>query len=136
VRWVKTHGAMTLTRLVDEIKDDLQFIQSHSLQPKWYKILKVFILLGFLLGYNFLFGFLNTVLFFAIFVFLMAIVHLTYRVKTNKWKQSWLDFAVYAEGNEMKTKRIGIFYYSAIIVNAILSFVTSQALSWAMHWSR
>ena len=118
-----------MTRLGDEIKYDVNFVKSHTLQPKWFKVAKVFILLGFLLGYNFLFGFVKTILFLAIFVFLMLLVHLTYRVKTNKWKQSWLDFVVVAEGAETKYRRIGKFYYSAIVVNAILSFAISQALT-------
>ena len=117
-----------MTRLVDEIKYDLNFVKSHSLQPKWFKVLKIFILVGFLLGYNYLFGFVKTILFFAIFVFLSVIVHLIYRAKTNRWTTSWLDFVVVAGGGEIKFKRIGRFYYSAIIVNAILSLAISQAL--------
>ena len=54
-----------MTKLLDEIKHDLNFIKSHTLQPKWYKILKVFMLLGFLVGYACLFGTLKTVVFFA-----------------------------------------------------------------------
>jgi hypothetical protein len=57
---------------------------------------------------------------------LSTVVHFVYRAKTNKYKQSWLDFIVYEEDGELKYKRIGKFYYSAIIVNAILSFMISQ----------
>ena len=45
-----------MNKLIDEIKYDLNFIKSHTLQPKWFKILKLFILLGFLGGNIFLFG--------------------------------------------------------------------------------
>jgi hypothetical protein len=36
-----------MARLFNEIKDDVSFIKSHTLQPKWYKVLKIFILLVF-----------------------------------------------------------------------------------------
>jgi hypothetical protein len=118
-----------MTKLLDEIKYDLDYLKSHSLQPRWFKILKVFILLGFLIGYFYLFGFIATLLFFAAFIFLSTIVHFTYRIKTNKYTQSWLDFVVVEENNELTTKRIGKFYYSAVIINVILSFVISQVLT-------
>jgi hypothetical protein len=118
-----------MSKLFDELKEDLNFVKSHSLQPKWYKILKVFILLGFLACYYFLFGLLTTLIFIAIFFLLSAIVHITYRVKTKKWKQSWLDFIVVEENHEIKPKSIGKFYYSAIVLNAILSIMISQALT-------
>ena len=117
-----------MTRLLDEIKVDLDFIRSHSLQPKWYKVLKVFILLGFLVGYYSLFGILKSVVFFATFLSLSLLVHLLYRAKTLKFKQSWLDFVVVEEDGEIKAKSIGKFYYLAIIINAIISVVISQAL--------
>jgi len=118
-----------MSKWMDELKLDFNFIKSHSLQPKWYKVLKVFILLGFLVGYYFLFGLIKTTLFFIIFILLSTLVHLIYRAKTNKWKQSWLDFVVVEEGNEIKTKRIGKYYYSAIVINTILSLVISQVLT-------
>jgi hypothetical protein len=118
-----------LTKLLDDVKNDLNFIRTHTLQPKWYKILKVVIILGFLAGYYYLFGFITTTLFFTFFIFLSIIVHITYRIKTNIWTQSWLDFVVVNENNENKTKSIGKFYYSAIILNTILSVVLSQILT-------
>jgi hypothetical protein len=118
-----------MKKLMDELKLDFNFVKSHSLQPKWYKILKVFILLGFLIGYYFLFGWKKTMLFLAAFIILSTLVHLIYRSKTNKWKQSWLDFIVVEENCEMKPKRIGKYYYSAIIINTILSLVISQLLT-------
>lgn len=118
-----------MTRLINEIKHDLSFIKSHTLQPQWYKVLKIFLILGFLLGYYALFGIFKTLLFFAVFVFLSLLVHLIYRFKTNKWTRSWLDFVVIEENNEIKTESIGKYYYLAIVVNAILSLIISQLLA-------
>ena len=115
-----------MTKLIDEIKYDLSYLKSHSLQPKWYKILKVFILLGFLEVSYFLFGFTKTILFIAIFILLNTLVHLTYRVKTNKWTQSWLDYIVVEENGKLITKRIGIYYYLAVFINVLLSLIISQ----------
>jgi hypothetical protein len=117
-----------MAKLLDEIKYDMSFIKSHTLQPQWFKVAKILILFGFLVGYTCLFGWMKTLLFFAVFVFLSFLVHLVYRFKTNKWKQSWLDFVVVEENGMMKTKRIGKFYYSAVALNAILSLVISQVL--------
>ena len=115
-----------MNKIIDEIKYDLNFIQSHTLQPGWFKILKVFILLGFLGGYYYLFGFPKTLIFVLTFMLLSAIVHFVYRTKTKRYRQSWLDFVVYQENGETKYKRIGKFYYSAIVVNAIIAFIISQ----------
>ncbi|MBN1451485.1 MAG: hypothetical protein JW963_10760 [Anaerolineales bacterium] len=115
-----------MSKLLKEIKYDLSFIQSHTLQPKWFKVLKVFLLLGFLWLYVFLFGWGKMTVFFICFVGLMAVVHFMYRVKTKRFSQSWLDFIVYEEDGEKKYKRIGKYYYGAIVVNAILSFIISQ----------
>ena len=117
-----------MIKLLQEIKDDLGFVKSHTLQPKWYKVLKVFILAGFLAGYYFLFGWSKTIVFSAVFLFLSFLVHLLYRTKTNKWKRSWLDFVVVEEHNEIKAKSIGKYYYSVIILNTILSMIVSQAV--------
>jgi hypothetical protein len=116
-----------MSKLGNEIKYDLNFLKSHTLQPKWFKILKVFILLGFLLGFYFLFGLAKTALFFACFVSFTLVIHFTYRIKTKKYTQSWLDFVVEENSGE-KPKRIGKFYYPAVIISAILSFVISQVL--------
>ena len=117
-----------MAKLIDEIKCDLVYLKSHTLQPKWFKILKVFILLGVLVGYYFLFGLTTTILFFVTFFVLMLIVHFTYRIKTKKYTSSWLDFVVVKDAQELKTERIGKYYYSAIIVNAIISLIVSQVL--------
>jgi len=116
-------------KLLKEIKDDLSFIKSHTLQPQWYKVLKIFIIVGVLAGYYYLFGAIKTVIFFVVFIFLMLLVHLIYRTKTNKFRQSWLDFIVVESDNEIKPKSIGKFYYAAIVLNAVFSIIVSQMVS-------
>jgi hypothetical protein len=118
-----------MSKVIKEIKGDLSFIKSHTLQPQWYKVFKVFMILGFLVGYFYLFGILKTIFFFVVFIFLSLIVHLIYRVNTNKWTRSWLDFVVIEENNEIKAESIGKFYYMAIGVNAIFSLFISQILA-------
>ncbi|MBN1267060.1 MAG: hypothetical protein JXA25_16330 [Anaerolineales bacterium] len=117
-----------MTNLIDEIKYDLSFLKSHTLQPLWFKVLKVFILLGFLAGYYFLYGLTALILFLVSFFFLMLIVHFVYRSKTNKYTTSWLDFVV-MENKEQKPKRIGKYYYPVILMNAMISFFVSQVLT-------
>jgi hypothetical protein len=118
-----------MTRLIQGIKKDLRFVGSHTLQPAWYKLLKVFILLGFLLGYWYFFGLKRTAVFLAAFLLLSLLVHLLYRWKTHEWKRSWLDFVVGEQDGEVKPRSIGLFYYSAIALNAALSVVASLLLA-------
>ncbi len=118
-----------VNKLLEEIKYDVSFISTHSLQPKWYKALKTLILVGFLAGYLFLFGLTATVVFFVTFLFLSFLVHMLYRTKTNRFTRSWLDFVVVEENGETRAKSIGRFYYSAIALNAIASVLVSQAVS-------
>lgn len=114
-------------KLGDEIKYDLNFLGIHTLQPRWYKILKVFILLGFLIGFYFLFGLARTALLIACFVAFTLVIHFTYRIKTKKYTQSWLDFRVEKDASR-KPKRIGKYYYPAVILSAILSFLLSLVI--------
>jgi hypothetical protein len=118
-----------MMKQIEEIKYDLSYLKSHTLQPKWFKILKVFILLGILVGYSYLFGLTATILFFVTFFSLMLIVHFTYRIKTDKYTRRWLDFVVIQEGEELKTKRIGKYYYSAVMASAIIALIVSQVLT-------
>jgi hypothetical protein len=117
-----------MTKLLEEIQYDLSYLKSHTLQPQWFKVAKVLVLLGFLVGYTYLFGWIKTVIFFTVFFVLSTVVHLVYRVKTDTWKQSWLDFVVVEENGETKTRRIGKFYYLAVILNVIISLGISQVL--------
>jgi hypothetical protein len=117
-----------MSKLLDEIRYDAGFIRSHSLQPKWYKVLKVFILLGFLLAYLGFFGWAKTVIFFTVFLGLNLLIHMLYRVKTNKYRQSWLDFTVVEQNGEIRAKSIGMYYYLMVIFNTIIALVISQVL--------
>jgi hypothetical protein len=117
-----------MTNLLDEIKVDVNFVRSHALQPKWYKALKVVILVGFLVGYGCFFGLARMAVFLASFLLLSLLVHLIYRAKTQQWQRSWLDFVVAEENGKPVAKSIGKFYYSAIVLNALLSVIISQVL--------
>jgi uncharacterized membrane protein HdeD (DUF308 family) len=117
-----------MAKLWDELKLDLNFIKSHNLQPRWYKVLKVFILLGVLAGYAYFFGMIKTMVFLGVFLLLSACVHLIYRWKTQRWTQSWLDFTVIEKNGKITPNRIGIFYYAAIVINVLLSVLISQSI--------
>ncbi len=117
-----------MPKLLDEIKYDLAFLKSHTLQPKWFKVVKVFILLGFLGGYLWWFGLAKTALFLGVFLFLMLIVHFTYRIKARKYTRSWLDFTAPQDTDATAPKRIGKFYYPAVLVNAAIALAVSQLL--------
>ena len=112
-----------------EIKDDLSFIKTHTLQPQWFKVLKIFIIIGFLVGNYCLFGLVKTMVFVAVFFLLSLLVHLVYRIKTEKCMQTWLDFVVVEENGAMRPTSIGKYYYTAVILNAILAIVISQVVS-------
>ncbi len=115
--------------LIDEIKHDLRFLRSHTLQPRWWKILKIPLLLGSVAGDYLLFGLTATLVFYAVFLSLMFGVHLVYRSKTKKYTTSWLGFTVPQEGQRPEPKRIGIVCYTFIALNAILPLIVSQVLS-------
>jgi len=115
-----------MPNLLKEVKDDVDFVKSHTLQPKWYKFGKIFILLGVLAGYYALFGWRKTVIFLGVFLSLSLLLHMLYRVKTRKFTRSWLDFIVVEENGVPRAQRIGAFYYGAIIFNAIVGMLISQ----------
>lgn len=117
-----------MKKFLGGIRYDLVFVKSHTLQPQWYKVFKVFIIAGVLLGYGFLFGPVKTLLFLATFFLLSLAIHMVYRVKTRKYTRTWLDFVVYQENNQTKMKRIGKYYYAAILASAVISVIVSQVL--------
>jgi len=117
-----------MARLLDEITHDLSFIRSHTLQPRWYKLLKVLVLVGFLVGYGILFGLAKTVVFLAVFISLSLAVHMLYRGKTARFTRSWLDFVVADESRGIAPRHIGPHYYVMIAANAIIAIVISQVL--------
>jgi hypothetical protein len=118
-----------MSNLLQEIQYDLNFIRSHTLQPRWYKALKVFVVGGFLLAYATYFGGKKTGVFMAVFFFLSFLVHMLYRVKTDRWKRSWLDFVVVEEDQEIRPKSIGKFYYAAVALNTVIALVISLLLA-------
>jgi hypothetical protein len=117
-----------MSKLLSEIQDDARFVKGHTLQPRWFKVAKIFILLGFLAGYLLLFAWRKTLIFLVCFLLLMLLVHIAYRIKTHKFTRSWLDFVVIDEDGQFKYQRIGKYYYFAILVNVLLSVLVSQVL--------
>ncbi len=113
-----------MAKITDEIKYDLKFLKSHTLQPRWWKIAKVFFLAAVLLGFYLIFGLTRTALFFGCFVLLSLVMHFTYRFKTQKYTRDWLDFKV-QEDKTGKPARIGKYYYPAVILIFLLSAVFS-----------
>lgn len=113
---------------IEEILIDLDFVKRHTLQPAWFKIVKIFILLGFLSAYILSFDWQHGLVFILVFFSLSTFLHFIYRRKTKRWQQSWLDFEVYEENGERKYKRIGKFYYGAILINALLAILISQII--------
>lgn len=118
-----------MKRILDEIKYDAEFIRGHTLQPQWYKILKIFIILGILGGYYALFGGWKTLLFCGIFLGSCFLVHMIYRIKTSKFTQSWLDFVIVDDDQGQRSYQpIGPHYYLAIGFNLFLAVILSQVL--------
>jgi hypothetical protein len=75
-----------------------------------------------------LFGLARTAVFLGSFLLLSLLVHLIYRAKTQRFQRNWLDFVVAEENGKLVAKSIGGCYYAAIVINALLSVVISQAL--------
>ena len=117
-----------MKKFMNEILHDAKFIKGHTLQPQWYKILKVFLLLGLIVGYYLILGGNRTLVFFGCFFGLSLVVHMVYRIKTNKFTQSWLDFKVAEKDDELEYQRIGPYYYMVVALNGIISLVISQLL--------
>ena len=117
-----------MKKILSEIKFDAEFIRRHTLQPQWYKILKVFVILGFLAVYDLLFGAAKTLLFCGVFFGLSLAVHFLYRIKTEKYTRSWLDFKVQEENGQLNYQRIGIYYYLLVSFNFLIAVLLSQVL--------
>jgi hypothetical protein len=117
-----------MQQLIEAVKLDVNFIRGHQVQPKWFKALKIFILLGVVGGYWALFGGAKTFLFFTVFLLLMLAVHLAYRIGTHTWQRSWLDLVVAENDGVLTAVRIGNFYYVSILIHAAIAFILSQTL--------
>ncbi len=117
-----------MKKIWSEIKYDAEFIRGHTLQPQWYKILKVFLLLGALAGYTALFGVRKTLIFCGFFFGLSFLLHMAYRIKTRKFTQSWMDFVVTENEGQLDYQPIGKFYYTIVIINIMVGILLSQVL--------
>ena len=117
-----------MKKILDEIMYDAKFIKGHTLQPQWYKILKVFLLLGLVIGCYQIFGGYKMLVFFGCFFGLSLVVHMIYRSKTFKFTESWLDFKVKEVNGVLQYERIGVYYYLIIVINLFVSFLISWAL--------
>lgn len=117
-----------MKKAIKEIAYDVKYIKDHTLQPKWFKIAKVFILLGSTGIYAYLFGWTRSMVFLTVFLLSSMVVHFTYRAKTAKFTKSWLDFRFREENGKFVTERIGRYYYFAIAMNALIAIAISQLL--------
>jgi hypothetical protein len=117
-----------MKNIINEIFYDVKFIQSHRLQPTWYKALKIFILLGVICGYVFLFGWRKAILFAVVFLWLSLAVHIVYRIQTRKFTRNWLDCIVVEEKGKHQKPGIGRYYYSFIVMNAVIAWMASQLI--------
>ncbi len=107
-----------------EIKKDIDFLKNHTLQPFWWKIAKVFILITGTITIWKIFGLLKTIIWFLIILVLASVVHLIYRIKTNTYTKSWMDFKVKETNGEQTYQRIGLLYYSLVITIFFIATLT------------
>lgn len=107
-----------------EIKTDIDFLKNHTLQPFWWKIAKVFILITGTITIWKIFGLLKTIIWFLIILVLASAVHLIYRVKTNTYTKSWMDFRVKEIDDKLTYERIGMLYYSLVILIFFIATIT------------
>jgi hypothetical protein len=117
-----------MKNMIQAIASDVKFIRDHELQPRWYKVLKIFLLLGVMVAFYLIYGGRKSLVFFGCFFGLGFLIHLIYRAKTKVYTQSWLDFEVEEVEGKLKYQRIGIYYYLAVLTSLILSFFASQIL--------
>jgi Ca2+-dependent lipid-binding protein len=116
-----------MKRFFDEIAYDAKFLQGHKLQPAWWKVLKIFLLLGLIAAFVWFFGWLRALVFAVVFILLMLAVHMMYRVNTRKYTRNWADFIVVVDGQKGEKQSIGLLYYSLILLNAAIAFLASRA---------
>ena len=102
--------------MIKEIKKDINFIKKHTLQPTWWKITKIFVLLGSLIIVFNIFGLLKTIIWFSIILILGVIIHFMYRIKTHTYTKSWMDFKVMEKEGKLIYGRIGFLYYTLVII--------------------
>jgi hypothetical protein len=118
-----------MKRFLSEISYDMQFVKGHKLQPAWYKILKIFILLAVICAFIWFFGWRRALVFAAVFLLLSLVVHMVYRVNTRKFTCNWMDFVIVEDPERRLRQGIGAVYYASIILNAAIAFLVSGALT-------
>ena len=112
-----------------EINYDLNFIKNHTLQPRWWKIVKIFLLCGMIAAVYFIFGAVRTCIWLSTVIILSLIVHIIYRIKTNAFTKTWMDFKVKDFNGKLVYGRIGLLYYSlvaVIFISATLMIILIQ----------
>jgi len=108
----------------NEIKKDINFLKTHTLQPAWWKITKIFILLGSLMIIFIIFGILKTIIWFSVVIILSVIIHFIYRIKTHAYTKSWMDFKVIEKEGKLTYGRIGFLYYALVVIMFLISTIT------------
>jgi hypothetical protein len=106
--------------LKDEIKTDVEFLKKHDLQPKWWKIIKVFVLAGIVAALVVVFDWMAALLWFGTVLVCMGGVHFMYRIKTKKYTAAWADFRVDPKD---KKRKFGLLYYPLVAGSFALAFV-------------
>jgi len=115
--------------IVEEIKKDINFIKKHTLQPAWWKITKIFVLLGSLIIIFYIFGILKTIIWFSIILILGVTIHFIYRIKTHTYTKSWLDFKVIEKEGKLTYGRIGFLYYTLVVIIFLIATMTILLVS-------
>jgi len=110
--------------ITEEIKRDMNFIKKHTLQPAWWKITKIFLLLGSIIIIFYIFGLAKTMIWVSIFLILTLIVHFTYRIKTHTYTKSWMDFKVTEKEGKLTYGRIGFFYYTLVAIIFLIATIS------------
>jgi hypothetical protein len=120
------HGVMG--RFLGGLLYDLRFVRGHRLQPGWYKVAKVAVLVAAVIAYLLVFGPIKTAVFAVVFLALSLVVHLIYRAGTGRFTRTWLDFRVQEQNGRMVPVGIGRVYYSAVAANAAIAVAASQLI--------
>jgi hypothetical protein len=102
--------------ILKEIKYDIKFVKNHTLQPRWWKIIKIFILCGMIVAVCLIFGIIKAIIWFSTVIILSSIVHIIYRSKTNAFTKTWMDFKIKEVDGKQVHGRIGWLYYSLVVV--------------------
>jgi hypothetical protein len=103
-------------KIGDNLKEDIEFLKGHTLQPEWWKAAKIFLLLACLLSIYFTLGIVKAIIWIAIVIVSATMVHFTYRIKTRFYTRSWMDFKTKEIDGIRTYGRIGFLYYSLVLL--------------------